>query len=270
MTLSNTAAKKSEFFSRGWCQFDFDARLASWVESALRPAQSAVLAAEHAQWLRCGGTWFAGVNVLPNAIDGSIGLGPKLSGVAVDFIAEALGLDGFEWDRAQVSVCYPSYPKPMDAETEAAFRFRRDRDAAHVDGLLPEGSTRRRFLRELHGFILAIPMLECSPKAAPFVVWEGSQQIVRQAFQAFFDDKPPSDWSSLDITEVYHAVRRQVFEQCKRVEIHAKPGEAYLVHRLSLHGMAPWKDSTDETGNARMICYFRPGICEAAQWLNSP
>jgi hypothetical protein len=58
------------------------------------------------------------------------------------------------WDRAQVSVCYPGYPKPMDGETDGQHRFRRDRDAAHVDGLLGLGQPKRRFLKEPHQFIL--------------------------------------------------------------------------------------------------------------------
>ena len=272
MTSSIIEKKKADFFDRGWCQFEFDTRLSNWVRSALPAAQASVHDENNKNWLRCGDTWFAGVNVLPNASDGSVDSEPRLALKcdAVDFIAEALGLSEFDWDKAQVSVCYPGYPQHMDAETEAAFNFRRDRDAAHVDGLLPEGENRRRFLREWHGFILAIPMLEYDVGASPFVVWEGSQDIVREAFQAIFQDKDADDWPSIDITKIYHQVRRQVFRTCQRVEIYARPGEAYLVHRLALHGVAPWKAESNSMCKERMICYFRPETSGIVQWLSNP
>jgi hypothetical protein len=269
MTSPNTEKKRTEFFARGWCQFEFDSRLSNWVKSALPAAQASVIDEANRKWLRCGDTWFAGVNVLPNASDGSIDsdLRLELKCDVVDFITEALGLSDFSWDKAQVSVCYSGYPQRMDTETEAAFVFRRDRDAAHVDGLLPEGVNRRRFLREWHGFILAIPMLEYDAGASPFVVWEGSQEIVRQKFQSIFQNKQAGDWPSLDITEDYHDVRHHIFKACKRVEIVAKPGEAYLVHRLALHGVAPWKTDLGSTCKERMICYFRPETGGVEQWL---
>ena len=113
---------------------------------------------------------------MPNDIHGAVGDSGPLQGKAVDFIRDELGLDGFEWDIGQISICYPGYPQPMTGESEAAFRFRRDRDAAHVDGLLPEGPQRRRHLREHHGFILGIPLVAFSEDASPFVVWEGSHK----------------------------------------------------------------------------------------------
>jgi len=270
MTPSMTEKKLAEFSARGWCHFEFDTRLMSWVQSALPAAHASVLDEENKQWLRCGGTWFAGVNVLRNSSDGSVDSKPrvKLQCDAVDFVTQGLGLSGFVWDKAQVSVCYPGYPQPMEGETDAAFKFRRDRDAAHVDGLLPEGEDRRRFLREWHGFVLAIPMLDYDAGASPFVVWEGSHEVVRQAFQCFFQGKHPNDWCSLDMTEVYHEVRHQIFKSCERVEVHAKPGEAYLVHRLALHGMAPWKTAENSSCKERMICYFRPEVGGIEGWLN--
>ena len=265
------AMKKAEFFTRGWCQFDSDPELLKWVESALPAARLAVLDPNNEKWLRCGDTWFAGVNVLPNASDGSVSSGPVLTGDAVDFIARALGLSmsGFDWDKAQVSVCYPGYPQRMASETEAAFKFRRDRDAAHVDGLLPEGPDRRRYLREWHGFILAIPMLDYDADASPFVVWEGSHEVVRDAFESLFLKCSPEEWPSIDVTVGYHDVRRKIFETCQRVEIAVKPGEAYLVHRLALHGVAPWKAASDSECKERMICYFRPETGAIEEWLNN-
>jgi len=261
---------RSQFFDKGWCRFKFDKKLMRWINHALPAARKTVSAEQNRQWLRCGGTWFAGVNLLPNTVEAALSGGEALAGDVVDFIHDSLDLKLFEWDQAQVSVCYPAYPQPMPAETEAAFAYRRDRDAAHIDGLLPEGAKRRRHLREYHGFILGIPMVEFAPGASPFVVWEGSQVIIRETFSEVFQSLPAAHWGEVDVTEVYHDVRRRIFDSCKRVEIHARPGEAYLVHRLALHGMAPWKEDASATADGRMICYFRPNIGGAEEWLGNP
>ena len=218
----------------------------------------------------CGGTWFAGVNALPNDCAGAVAGSKPLSGVAIEFINSSLGLSGFDWDKGQVSVCYPGYPQPMDTETPAAFRYRRYRDAAHVDGLLPEGPNRRRHLREYHGFVLGIPMVEFSDDASPFVVWEGSHEIIRLAARARFGDLPPDQWGEEDITEAYHQARQRVFDTCKRVEVSARPGEAFITHRLILHGVATWGASATAGEDGRMICYFRPDIGGPIEWLTAP
>ncbi len=57
---------KSEFFETGWCLFNYDRQLANWVGQALPFARQAIKADENIRWLRCGGTWQAGVNALPN------------------------------------------------------------------------------------------------------------------------------------------------------------------------------------------------------------
>ncbi|MFB3059499.1 MAG: hypothetical protein ACE1ZB_07165 [Gammaproteobacteria bacterium] len=261
---------KSQFFDKSWCRFKYDETLMQWISRALPCARETVAAEKNAQWLRCGGTWFAGVNLLPNSTDGSVCGGSSMRGEASDFIAETLGLDGFDWDRAQVSVCYPGYPRSMPGESEAAFGYRRDRDAAHVDGFLAEGSERRRHLREHHGFILGIPMVEFSPGASPFVVWEGSHEVIRKTFTGVFRGVPAEQWGEMDITGVYHQVRRRIFDRCKRVEIYARPGEAYLVHRLALHGVAPWQSTASATADGRMICYFRPATGDPEAWLVNP
>ena len=262
--------KKNAFFKKGWCRFPYDPALAKWVEHALPAARNAINDPEHAEWLRCGGTWFAGVNALPNDPAGAVDNGLTLAGNAIDFIRESLGLKNFDWDCAQVSVCYPGYPQPMPTESASAFRYRRERDAAHIDGLLPEGPDRRRHLRHYHGFVLGIPMVDASPDASPFVIWEGSQQIVRETFHACFQGFPPDQWGERDITDVYRDLRRRIFNECPRVEIAAKPGEAYVAHRLTLHGMAPWADSAHASPEGRMICYFRPEIGGPSEWLNAP
>lgn len=261
---------KSQFFDKSWCRFKYDETLMQWISRALPCARETVAAEKNAQWLRCGGTWFAGVNLLPNAADGSVCGSDAFQGKACEFIRQALGLDNFDWDRAQLSVCYPGYPQPMPGETEAAYAYRRDRDAAHVDGFLAEGPDRRRHLREYHGFILGIPMVEFNAGASPFVVWEGSHEVIRKTFAEQFLDVPAEQWGEIDITGVYHEVRRKIFGLCRRVEIYARPGEAYLVHRLSLHGVAPWQGTASATPDGRMICYFRPETGGLESWLLSP
>ncbi len=259
-----------QFFTDGWCRFDSDPRLERWVEAARAPARATLADPAQAKWLRYQGTWFAGVNALANDASGAVGDSGPRSGDAVDFIAAELGLAGFAWDRAQVSVCFPGYPRPMAGESEGRARLRRERDAAHVDGLLPEGPGRRRHLREFHGFILGIPMVEFDADASPFVVWRGSHEIMRQAFRRRFDGLAPEHWGEEDVTEVYHEARAHAFESCERLEIHASPGEAFLAHRLVLHGMAPWREGASAGADGRMICYFRPDPFGPRQWLDEP
>ncbi|MGI9407947.1 MAG: hypothetical protein ACR2O4_16345 [Hyphomicrobiaceae bacterium] len=261
-----------DFFARGWCRFGHDPALAAWVDHARPHARATVTAPEYSQWHRYGGTWFAGVNALPNDRRGIVGTeGPALRGTAVSFIRDRLGLHDVSWDRGQVSVCYPGYPQPMDGETPGALRYRRERDAAHVDGLHPVGPKRRRHLKEHHGFILGIPVTETSEEASPLVVWEGSHKMIRAAFQKRYTDLAPESWNGTDVTEAYQTVRQEVFETCPRVVVHAIPGEAYLVHRLALHGVAPWSDAATSGPDGRMIIYFRPEMPGGPEaWLNEP
>ncbi len=255
------------FFDQGWYQFGHDPVLADWVERTVGSAREAVAAPENARWWRCGGTWFAGVNVLGNDAAGAVADGPPLAGRAVDFIGSSLGLSGFAWDSAQLSVCHPGYPQPTVGEPDAAFRYRLSRDAAHLDGIGRTGSDARRFLSEPHAFILGIQLAEASPDAAPLVVWEGSHAIVRAAFGALYAGTPSTEWGAIDATEVYHATRRQVFEGCRRVEVAARPGEATLVHRLALHGVAPWAEAASAGPDGRIIAYFRPVLGGPQDWL---
>lgn len=265
--MSNHAKHYRE---RGWCHFARDAKLSAWIAAALPAARGTLRDPAQARWLRYQGTWFAGVNALPNRADGSVdGSGP-LQAEVVDFIAAELGQSGFAWDRAQVSICYPGYPRPMAGESAARVRFRAERDAAHVDGLLPVGERRRRHVHEYHGFILGIPLVEFDANASPFVVWEGSHEIIRAAFVARFAGIAPQQWRAEDVTETYHAARDRVFAECSRVEIHARPGEAFLAHRLVVHGMAPWREGARASEDGRMICYFRPETLTPYDWLHDP
>lgn len=256
------------FFRTGWRRFADDPVLMQWVESTLPAARRAVRDPANAEWLRCGGTWFAGVNVLDNDGAGAVDGGPALAGEAVAF-ARRVGLAPGPWERAQISVCYPGYPKPMTLEPEPAFRYRRDRDAAHVDGILPRGPKRRRYAGEQHAFILGIPMAAADDGASPFVVWDGSHEIIREALAAALAGTPVEHWAEVDITEAYHAARRACFERCRRVALPACPGEAYVVHRLALHGVAPWQPGATAGPDGRMIVYFRPAAADPAAWLDA-
>ena len=150
--------------------------------------------------------------------------------------------------RAQVSVIYPGYPRPRRGESEAAFRYRLNRDAAHVDGLLGVGDAKRRMLKERHAYILGLPLTACSAEASPLTVWEGSHNVMRAAFEAALRGVPEPEWENVDLTELYQQTRREVFETCPRVLVPAQPGEAYLVHRLALHGVAPWGAGAEAPG----------------------
>jgi len=222
----------------GWRKVS-DTRLANWAKAALGPAEIALRDAPR----RAGGTWAVGLDLLPNDIAGEIG--------GVDLPWDILGLPVMPLHQAQLSVIYPNYPRQDADQTDAAFRFMTGRDGAHLDGLLPEGPEKRRFLREPHAFILGIPLTQTA--SAPLVVWEGSHQIIRAAFSQ----------RSGDLTEVYGAARAKVFETCKRVEISAKVGEAIILHRAVIHGVSPWKGGDQP----RIIAYFRPVFSNVAEWF---
>jgi len=258
-----------QFFANSWCRFPFDPALANWVNHVLPAAKQTRFEDAHRQWLRCGETWFAGVNVLPNDNTGAIAGGAPLTGMAVDFLRDQLKISPLKWEAAQVSICYPAYPQPMIGESEAAFRYRRDKCAAHIDGILPEGEKRRRHLREHHRFILGIPLTHYDEGAAPLVVWEGSHEIVRQTLRQSYGDLPAALWGDVDIIDVYHDLRNRIFDECERVEIIAEPGESYIVHRLALHGIAPWRNPAVADPGCRVICYFRPETPSPEDWLKA-
>jgi hypothetical protein len=245
------------FATLGWAQFGHDAGLARWAGAA-RAAALARMAepAQQAEWLECEGTWFVGVDTLPNGPDGAVAGSGALCGPGYD---AARGLYGdLALHAGQVSVIYPGYPRPREGESEAAFGYRQRRDAAHVDGLLAVGAARHRMLKERHAYILGLPLSKASAAASPLVVWEGSHEIMRAAFADALRGVAPADWGEVDLTEVYQAARRDVFARCRRVAVPARPGEAMLIHRLALHGVAPWAEGAEAGPEGRMIAYFRP------------
>ncbi len=260
---------RGEFLDQGFLTFPVDDALAGWVAEARAAGRAAVADPACAHWLRCGGTWFVGVDALPNDAQGRVGGGPPLQGAAVDFIRNELGL-ALPLHRGQISVCYPGYPKPSADESEAAFDFRRKRDAAHVDGLLPEGPEKRRSLKEPHAYILGIGLTEQTHDAAPLSVWAGSHHVMRKMFEAAFAGHAPESWAMVDVTAAYQHVRRQVFGRCRRVELPRSPGEAVLLHRHLIHGVTPWGEAASASGDGRMIAYFRPEFPRPADWLSAP
>ncbi|MDV4145505.1 hypothetical protein [Shimia sp. FJ5] len=250
---------------RGWCRFAEDAAVRAWAEAALPAARVAMHDPAQAHWWQCEDTWFVGVDALDNDARGAVAGGPSLCGAPVSVISEMFGsLPALH--KAQVSVVREGYPKPRAGESEAAFGYRLRRDAAHVDGIRAEGAARRRRIAEPHMFILGLPLTDAGPEAAPMVLWEGSHEIMRTRLRDALADHKAEDWGQVDITEAYVAARREVFETCERVEVHAVPGESYILHRLTLHGVAPWRAGAGD----RIIAYFRPEVATVAEWIEAP
>lgn len=194
--------------------------------------------------------------------------GPPLTGAAM---ATAQAIFGpLPLHKAQISGVYLGYPRQDPDESDANHAFRRNRDAAHLDGLLPVGPDRRRHLIEPHAWILGLPLTHASSEAAPLVVYEGSPRLIYDALAPVLHAHPPETWGQLDLTEPYHAARRAVFQTCPRRLVPLQPGQAVLVHRLAIHGVAPWGNAATSDPAGRLIAYFRPQVPQIAQWLDFP
>jgi hypothetical protein len=246
--------------TRGWQRIGPDARIAAWAAAA-RPLAMARIAAAPDGW-RCGGTWHVGLEALTNGPDGA------LSGVA--FPWDALPLARVPLEQGQVSVIRPGYPQPWEGEGDAAFAFRQKRDAAHLDGLLAVGPHKQRMVKEPHAWILGIALNDHGPDASPLTVWEGSHLVLGAALRRALAGIPKAEWAEADLTAIYRAARKQVFDSCARVTVPLRVGEASLLHRLTLHGMAPWAEGAAAPPEGRMIAYFRPMLPSVAAWLDNP
>ena len=239
----------------GWQRIGVSSGIAAWSAAALPLAVKALAAS--GEPLRCGGTWAVGLDLLPNDAAGRVG--------GVDFPWADVGLVPEPLHKAQLSAIYPGYPQPSPDETASAFAFRLNRDAAHLDGLLPVGADRQRMVKEPHAWILGLPLNLSN--AAPLVVWQGSHEVLRAALLAALAPHPPEVWGDIDLTEAYAAARRRVFETCKRVAVPVLPGQATRLHRLTLHGVAPWAAGTTAPPEGRIIAYFRPQLTSVRDWL---
>ena len=240
----------------GFEVFDADPQVLRWAEAAHRIAVP--IAADpdiRAANLRHQETWFVGVDALPSAPDGSI------EGVPLRGPWQAQVPPTQVWHRAQLSIVYPGYPQQDPEESDANHRYRIKRAAAHVDGLLPIGAAKRRFLREPHAFILGLPLN--TSDAAPLTIWPGSEYIMGAAFRDLVGGNDPQ---AVDLTEGYQAARRRCFEQIEPEHIIAAPGQSILLHRHLLHGVAPWEDGQHAPPEGRMIAYFRPEF-SATEWI---
>lgn len=257
-----------DFLDKCWTRFPASKAMRNWIETAKPYVAAALADPRNDGSFLCGRTWFVGTNALPNDARGAIGGGPKIPAGILEALQSCTPAPAPDLDRGQISICFPGYPKPNSGETDASYRFRRKRDGGHLDGLMAEGKNRRRYLREHHAFVLGVPLADIEPGLSPLVVWEGSHRIIRNALQTALAGTAPQDWHTVDVTEAYHAARREVFETCARVEITSAFGEAYLVHRLAVHGIAPWGNGTDAA--KRAVIYFRPACLSPEDWLRQP
>ena len=242
----------------GWQRLGPTAGIKAWAEAALPLAKAALATTDDP--LRCGGTWAVGLDLLPNDAAGRVG--------GIDLPWADLGLAPEALHRAQLSTIHAGYPQPSTEESATAFAFRKKRDAAHLDGLLPIGPDRHRMVKEPHAWILGLPLNACD--ASPLVVWQGSHLILQAALQQALAPHPPETWGEVDITQAYTTARRRIFDTCDRIPLPVRPGEATLLHRLTLHGVAPWEAAASAPPEGRIIAYFRPLMASVQDWLTQP
>lgn len=256
-----------DYAQRGYAQIAPNAALLDWVGHAHRAGLASLSDPALAHWHDCEGTWFVGVDALPNDGAGRVGdsapLAPEMFGALAPLITPLP-----ELHKGQVSVVQPGYPRPRTGESEAGFRYRLKWDGAHVDGLQPIGPERRRMVTEPHQFILGITLNDADPGAAPLSVWEGSHRIMGRAFAQAVAGHAPQDWGQVDVTETYQQARREVFETCPKHSLHVPKGGAVLLHRHLLHGIGCWQDGASAAPEGRMVAYFRPEYASVAPWVN--
>jgi len=245
----------------GYRVFLYDPQVCSWARAAYGVARGVAAdpLLQTADNLRHGQTWFVGVDALPNDDDGQIA-GVPLVGPWMNHVPS------LPLHRAQLSIVYAGYPKKDVDESDANHRFRINRGAAHVDGLLPVGPEKRRFAREFHAYILSIPLNGSA--ASPTIVWRGSQKIMQNAIR---EACLGSDPENVDITDAYQAARKHVFETCEPIPLILKKGQSALLHPLALHGTQIWGQLDDGVEEGRMIAFFRPECSGGAEeWLATP
>ncbi len=93
---------------------------------------------------------------------------------------------------------------------------------------------------------------------------------MREALAPIVVKDLPSQWSDIDMTLRYQSARKQVFETCRRVALPVQPGDATLLHRLTIHGVAPWGPEAIAAPEGRRIAYFRPEVPPRQDWVCAP
>ncbi len=261
---------KAGFYEDGFAVYPHDRAIANWANEARSLAEDALNDQTLLEkWLVCEGTWFVGVDALNTGPKGQAGEVTLAGHVVSDLLATYTAKQPMH--KAQLSVVYPGYPKPRESESDAAFNYRRNRDAAHVDGLHASGPNRHRYLSEHHAYLLGLPITKASPDASPLVIWRGSHRIIQSWLSEALGRHPEDEWSAINLTDGYQSIRREVFDSCDRVEVPVQPGEAIVMHRHVLHGIAPWQDTATAESGSRMIAYFRPEMAlSLSDWLNLP
>ena len=110
------------FGEKGYREFGYDEQVAKWAEFAKKKGNR-ILAdpAQLQKWLQCEGTWFVGVDVLPNDSRGDF-INTQFPNVFKSFMSK---INLKPYHKAQLSVIFPGYPKPRIGDSEAAFEYRR-------------------------------------------------------------------------------------------------------------------------------------------------
>jgi hypothetical protein len=233
--------------------------IAAWAQAAREPALAA-LAADPAP-RRSGGTWQPGVDLLASDALGGI------AGAA--FPWEALGLAPRPMQPGQLSAVHPGYPqaeRPPGADPAAARRnllWEREACNAHVDGLAGDKLHRPR------AWIAGLPLTRADPGASPLVVWEGSHRLILRAFRSVLSAHPPETWPQVDLGPAYRAARAEAMRTCPFRALPGVPGEAVVLHRLALHGIAPWAPAAAAEPGGRVITYFRPSLERVEDWIDA-
>ena len=162
--------------SQGYYVWPWRQDIFQWSQSLLTPARQAMATPEHQHWWHHQNTWFVGVNALPNNPHGQVAKGKAmmswLQGLLETYCLHA----PLNLDKGQISTCHMGYPQQDQDEPNQNYYFRKHFYAAHMDGLIPEGKQRRRYLKEYHSFILGVPLTEHDAQAAPLMVWPNSHQ----------------------------------------------------------------------------------------------
>ena len=270
----------SNFYKNGWCFLDSDIENYQWIEATKVNILNKFEQKEfNISDFRSGSTWFAGVNFLDNGSEGDIN-GASFSSELWSEIYGKFGHGIKYWDTAQVSIFWKGYPKKDQSETEKAFKYRLKKYSAHVDGLIPIGSKKRRFAKEFHAFILGIPIMNNRIDSAPLVVWEGSHIIFRNLFRKLYTGLSKKKVSKLDVTEIYQKYRRKVFSTCTFRKVVSQKNQPYILDRHLLHGVIPWNETVNISPMSyqndvfrlnpmfgRIVVYFRPSYKNSIDWV---